>query len=125
MRYVFRTSAIILALLGSVGFAAAQGRATGANLSQSQQQAVKQGLGSEQAQTAPAGAQAQVGGKLPDSMQAAPMPSKVAADVPQAKNLLFVKLPDRIILVDPNSQLIAEIIPIGETTGSESGSTPK
>ena len=34
----------------------------------------------------------------------------VTAQVPAAKNLLFVKLPDRILLIDPDEQQVAEII---------------
>jgi hypothetical protein len=54
-------------------------------------------------------------------MAAHPMPGNVAADVPETKNLLFVKLPDRVLLIDPDSKAIAEILLAGDTTGSTSG----
>jgi hypothetical protein len=50
------------------------------------------------------------------------MPENVATDVRQTKNLLFVKLPDRILLIDPDNKQVTEIIPVTETTG---GGVPK
>jgi hypothetical protein len=50
------------------------------------------------------------------------MPSNVSAQVPDAKTFLFVKLKDRVLLIDPDSQTVAEIIPASATTGSGSGS---
>jgi hypothetical protein len=38
--------------------------------------------------------------------------------VPRTKGLFFVKLPDRIVLVDPDTQLVTEIIVEAATTGS-------
>jgi hypothetical protein len=54
-------------------------------------------------------------------MTAHPMPSNVASDVPATKNLLFVKLPDRVLLIDPDSKAIAEILLASDMTGSTSG----
>jgi hypothetical protein len=79
--------------------------------------------GSEQ--PAPASGQPQVGDKLPDSMTAQQLPSNVADQVPEAKQLLFVKLPDRIILIDPDSKLVSEIVMDSVTTGSNSNSTDR
>jgi hypothetical protein len=53
-------------------------------------------------------------------MTAHPMPNNVASDVPATRNLLFVKLPDRVLLIDPDSKAIAEILLAGDTTGSTS-----
>ena len=33
--------------------------------------------------------------------------------MPQTMNMLFVKLPDRILLIDPDQKMVAEIIPTG------------
>jgi hypothetical protein len=41
---------------------------------------------------------------------------------PEAKNLLFVKLPDRIVLIDPDTKLVAEIVVNDTTTGSNPNS---
>jgi hypothetical protein len=123
MRTQLRTGAIALVLLGG-GFAVAQ-TPSGAqqeklNLSQAKERMVTQGLASEPTQS-PSGYQGQMGSKPPDSMQARALPSSVTDQVPETKNLLFIKMPDRIVLIDPDSKLVAEIVPIG-TTGSGSDS---
>jgi hypothetical protein len=70
---------------------------------------------------APTGYQGQVGAEVPDLMTAHPMPNNVASDVPATKNLLFVKLPDRVLLIDPDSNAIAEILLASDKTGGTSG----
>ena len=85
---------------------------------------VGQGLASSPSQSAPNGAQPQVGNKVPDSMTAQSLPSNVTDQVPEAKNLLFVKLPDRILLIDPDSKQVTEIVAADETTtGSNTNSS--
>jgi hypothetical protein len=58
-------------------------------------------------------------------MTAQALPSDVTDQVPEAKQLLFVKLPDRIILIDPDTKLVHEIVLDSDstTTGSSSSST--
>ena len=128
MNQLIRAAAIGVAILGSVGFAAAQ-RAPGtvsSELTANQQQAVSQGLSTSPSQPAPAGAQPQVGSKVPDSMNAQTLPSNVTDQVPQVKNLLFVKLPDRIVLIDPDTKLVTEIVTDETTAGSNTtGSNTK
>jgi hypothetical protein len=81
---------------------------------------VSQALATAPSQPAPVGVQPQVGGKLPDSMTAQALPSDVTDQVPEAKQLLFVKLPDRIVLIDPDTQVVTEIVMDPTTTGSNS-----
>jgi len=38
--------------------------------------------------------------------------------------MVFVKLPDRILLIDPDTQIVAEIVMAPVTTGSGSDSAP-
>ena len=47
------------------------------------------------------------------------MPNSVTQQVPETKNYEFVKLPDRVVMVDPTDRSIAEIIPLpaSPTTG--------
>ena len=125
MSQLIRAGAITLAIFGSVGFAAAQ-KPPGSDLTATQQRTVSQGLASSPSQAAPAGAQPQVGDKVPDSMTAQQLPSNVTDQVPEAKQLLFVKLPDRIVLIDPDTKLVTEIVTNATTTGSNpsSSSTP-
>ena len=113
MQTLLRAGAIALALFGSAGLAVAQGTPGGGSapdqlqLTPSQKQSIRQGLMSEQTQTTP-GSQGQVGSKTPVTPHS--LPGNVTAQVPAAKNLLFVKPPDRILLIDPDEQQVAEII---------------
>jgi hypothetical protein len=120
MNQLIRTGAIAAAIFANVGFAAAQQAPSGAHsdLTANQQQAVSQGLSTSPPQQAPAGAQPAVGNKLPDSMTAQSLPNDVTDQVPQVKNLLFVKLPDRIVLIDPDTKRVTEIVADEATTGS-------
>jgi hypothetical protein len=123
MNQLIRVGTITVAIFGSVGFASAQS-APGyghQDLTTAQQRTVSQGLASSPSQTAPTGAQPQVGEKVPDSMTAQSMPSDVSNQVPEAKSLLFVKLPDRVLLIDPDSKRVSEIVMDADsdsTTGS-------
>jgi hypothetical protein len=129
MSQLIRAGAITVAIFSSVGFAAgqnapsqAQGSAR-ADLTPKQEQMVSQRLASSPSQPAPAGAQPQVGNQVPDSMAAQALPSDVTDQVPEAKNLLFVKLPDRVLLIDPDTKLVTEIVMEGVTTGSNPNSS--
>jgi hypothetical protein len=118
MRQQLRVGAAVFALLAGISLASAQG---GSRLSPQQQQSVSKGLANQPNDNAPTGYQGQVGAKIPDSVTANPMPNNVTADVPAAKNLLFVKLPDRVLLIDPDTKTIAEILLASDTTGSVPG----
>lgn len=137
MQHILRSSAITLALLSSVGFAVAQqspgsGATPSTNappstasppsagspqqilvLSPAQRRAIVQALRTEQTQSLAGGEQAQIGAKAPGSVSQHPLPSRVTYDMPQTMNMLFVKLPDRILLIDPDQKMVAEIIPTG------------
>jgi hypothetical protein len=126
MNQLIRAGVVTLGIVGSAGFAAAQ-QAPGndhSDLTPMQQRTVSQGLASSPSQPTPA-AQPHVGDRLPDSMTAQALPSDVTDQVPDAKQLLFVKLPDRIILIDPDTKLVHEIVldSYSTTTGSSSSST--
>jgi hypothetical protein len=109
MGQLLRAGAVTIAVFGSVGIAAAQRSpgTTQADLTPAQERMVSQGLASSPSQQAPSGAQPQVGNTLPEG-------------------LLFVKLPDRIVLIDPDTKLVTEIVMDATTTGSNpsSSSTP-
>jgi hypothetical protein len=90
------------------------------NLSPAMEQAVTQGLANQPAHSV-SGFNGQMGSKLPASEKVQPLPSDVQAQVPEAKLLLFIKLPDRVVLIDPDSQAVAEIV---MTPASTTGSAP-
>ncbi|MGZ3310914.1 MAG: hypothetical protein ACXU8R_20590, partial [Xanthobacteraceae bacterium] len=91
--------------------------------SQPHEQMITQGLRSEPSQSAP-GYRGDVGSKLPDSMTSKALPDDVTAQVPATKTYLFVKLPDRILLIDPDTKLVAEIVGGPATTGRPSDASP-
>jgi hypothetical protein len=129
MSKLTRAGAITVAIFSSIGVAAGQNApspTTGtarADLTPKQEQMVSQGLATSPSQLAPAGAQPQVGNKVPDSMTAQTLPNNVTDQVPEAKNLLFVKLPDRVLLIDPDSKLVTEIVTDAVTTGPNPNSS--
>ena len=82
------------------------------NLTQQQKQAVNRGLSNEPSQNAAADPQIRVGEPLPSSITPHVMPKSVTEPVPETKWYEFAKLPDRVLMVDPTDQSIAEIIPI-------------
>jgi len=86
------------------------GVANALELTADQQRAINQGLSGQQVDHSQAAAQAQVGGRLADTVPTNPMPDRVAANVPSVKNLLFVRLPDRVLLINPDDHTIAEIV---------------
>ena len=118
-----RAVTFAIVVLGSVSFAAAQNAPGGAspqeklNLSQSKEQQVTQGLSHEPAQSSP-GYHGTVGSKPPDSLAQKPLPNDLTAQVPETKSYLFIKLPDRILLIDPQTKEVAEIVGESTTTGA-------
>jgi hypothetical protein len=131
MNQLIRAGAITVAIFSTAGLAAAQNPSSGTSgsarpdLTANQERMVSQGLANSPSQPVPSGAQPQVGSKVPDSMSAQALPSNVTDQVPEAKNLLFVKLPDRVLLIDPDSKLVAEIVMDESTSGSSTtGSNP-
>lgn len=94
------------------------------NLTQQQKQEIMQGLTSEKAESSAGGPEVRVGAKLPNTMLPHQMPSNVTAQVPDTKNFEFVKLSDKILLVDPANKMIAEIVPLSSTTGAGTPSSP-
>ena len=129
MSRLLHVGTVALIIFGSIGLAAGQNapsRAPGTahpDLTSQQERMVSQGLANSPSQPAPVGVQPQVGSKLPDSMRAQALPSEVTNQVPEAKQLFFVKLPDRIVLVDPDTQMVTEIVVDSATTGSSSDSS--
>src|SRR3981189_617998 len=120
MRNQFRAGTLALALIGGVSFAAAQsthGAQEKLNRSQSKEHQVTQGLSREPAQSAP-GYQGAMGSKPPDSLAQKSLPNDVTDQVPETKTYLFIKLPDRIVLIDPETTAVAEIVGGPLTTGA-------
>jgi hypothetical protein len=45
--------------------------------------------------------------------------------VPETKDYFFVKLPDRVLVIAPDDEMIAEIIPHPATTGVGTPTSPR
>ena len=122
MSRLIRAGTIAAVIIGGVGFAAAQRAPGKPELTATQQRTVSQRLANSPAQPAPEGPQPEVGDKVPDSMTAQSLPDNVIDQVPEVKELMLVKLPDRVILIDPDSKLVSEIVLNSDstTTGSHS-----
>jgi hypothetical protein len=117
MRQHLRQCMITFAVLGCTTLmAAAQQHKL--DLTQQQKQQISQALASQPSESGTNAAQAQEGSKLPTSMTAQTMPNSVAQQVPETKSFNFVKLPDKILLIDPANQMIALIVPLSATTGA-------
>jgi hypothetical protein len=121
MRRVYRNAiAVALLGLGSMGVATA----AQLNLTAAQQQTIVQSVQSEKGQPAPAGFLPKVGASLPQSVSLRPLPSSVAAQVPEAKDLQYVKLAtNEILLIGSKDKRIAGIIAPSGTTGAASTPT--
>jgi hypothetical protein len=126
MREKLKAGAIALALLGPVGFATAQNDASPPHsgaapetlvLDPIQEHNITQGLKSQRAQPAPSGYQGQVGTQVPDSITSRSLPSDVTAQVPQTQGYFYVKMPHRVLLIDPQSKTVVEIVDDESTTG--------
>jgi hypothetical protein len=107
MSKLIHAGATTVAILSSVGFAAAQNASNHPDLTPTQQRTLSQALANSPSQSAPA-AQSQLGDRMPDSMTA--QSSNVTDQVPEARNLLFVKLPDRVLLIDPDNKVVTELV---------------
>jgi hypothetical protein len=134
--------AVAFALLAALGFAIAgegEGSTTGRpgsapvaatsmphqfTLTPAQERSIYRSVASELAQPALPDFQPELGATLPDIVMLRDLPSGLAADIPHAKDYKFAKLHDQVLLVDPYTKRVLEIInpPIaGETTGRSSG----
>jgi hypothetical protein len=120
MNAYLRNGAIVLALLGTVGFASAQ--------QQPAQQ--KPGMASEQVQLtvqqrrqvyqmvmkekpaapAPSGFPLRIGAKIPATVQLSELPSSVATQMPNLRQYKYVVAQNQIALVDPSTNEIVEIL---------------
>jgi len=104
-----------LALAGSVALAAA----AQLTLTPAQQQTIYQSVASEKGQTAPAGFQAKVGEKAPQSLSIHQLPSSATGQVSAVKEYQYAKLANNeVLLISPKDRQVEEIIMPPSTTGS-------
>ena len=125
----FRRAAILLVLLGSVGTAVAQtapGSAptaptpapgtidpkAGLQLTPQQRAMIFQSVSREKAKVKlpPGGVTASAGADLPPSIELYTLPDNVAAEIPNAKLYKYTVVNDQVVLVDPTSMKVVEVI---------------
>jgi hypothetical protein len=116
MRNVYRNAvAVALLGIGSMGVATA----AELNLTAVQKQAIVQSVQSDKGQPAPAGFLPKVGAAMPKSVSLQHLPASVAAQVPGAKDLEYVKFQtNEILLVEAKDRKVAGIITPSGTTGT-------
>ena len=115
MKYQLRLGVAALTLLAGAGIAiAADSGSTSRdhlNLTNAQQKEIWQSVSKQNArETAPAGFKAMVGEVVPTSIGLHALPSDATRQVPAVKSYDFAILQDQILLVDPTSKKIADII---------------
>jgi hypothetical protein len=89
------------------------------NLTSAQKHTIYQSVMNEKGQTAPSGFHASIDAKVPSSLTLHQLPRNVASQIPAAKNYQFAKLQNNeVLLVDPKSRDVAEMITSSSTTGS-------
>ena len=125
----FRRAAILLVLLGSVGTAVAQtapGSAptaptpapraidpkAGLQLTPQQRPMIFHSVSREKAKVKlpPGGVTASAGADLPPSIELYTLPDNVAAEIPNAKLYKYTVVNDQVVLVDPTSMKVVEVI---------------
>ena len=128
MKTYLRTGAILLAFVGSVGLAAAQqpsqpapmGTERGPMAATRQQpiqltpaqrtQVYQNVIKDRDATPAPAGIPLRIGAKLPATVELNELPDNVAAQVPSVSRYKFVVAQNQVVLVDPSTKEVVEII---------------
>jgi hypothetical protein len=117
MNGYFRNGIVALALVAGAGVASAAGMTNSAathdhlNLTTSQQKEIWQGVNAHATKaTAPASFKATVGAAAPDSIKLQPLPTKVANEVPAVKSYDYAVLQDQVLIVDPSSRKIVEVV---------------
>jgi hypothetical protein len=113
MKALVRNGTILLALLAGIGSAgAASVRSAGFDgLTDAQRQEIWQGV-SKQAtsESLPAGFEAAVGETVPGPIKMQPLPKDVSAAVPVVKSYDFAMAQGRVLIVDPSSKRIVDIL---------------
>lgn len=117
---------LAIALLGGVGLVSAQDAVTGqkGKLTEEQGRAVARTLQDKPSQTLPPGTKVEVGKKVPEILKLTPMPPEIFAVWPESRDVLYVRLPDRVVLVDPENEFGSQIILDTETTGAPGTDSP-
>ena len=113
-----RDRTIGLALLVTLGAAGTMARASPGSptwitdgLTGAQHQEILQGTSPQAVkESPPAGFKAEIGKVVPSSIKLQPMPKQVSEQVPAVKSFDFAMLQDQLLIVDPTSKKVIDII---------------
>jgi hypothetical protein len=84
----------------------------GLGLTPQQAGSISESVRSEREQPVPAGASVEIGRQVPDSMMLIELPVEVKDRIGSLRDFKFARLQsDKILLVDPTSRVIVDIIP--------------
>jgi hypothetical protein len=113
MKALVRNGTIALTLLAGIGAAgAASVRSAGFDgLTDAQRQEIWQGVSKQVTnESLPAGFEAAVGEIVPGPIKMQPLPKDVSAAVPVVKSYDFAMAQGRVLIVDPSSKRIVDIL---------------
>ena len=124
-----RNGAVVLALLASVGIASAQNapapagappaakaqdsmaKPSALQLSAAQKTSIFQSVTKDKVKSPPpANMQVSVGAQVPASIELYPLPANIVAEVPAAKSYKYTVAQSQVVIVDPTSMKVVEII---------------
>ena len=80
------------------------------SLSADQKQAIWDSVGKGKGAKAPANFQASIGANVPAQLALRPLPSTLNKQVPDAKKYRYAKVADEVVLVDPSTHKVIDII---------------
>ena len=116
MKAPFCAGVTAIALLANIGAAAAAGSTTAPGksaliLTSMQRHEIYRDVSKQKmSQAIPAEFAAMIGEKVPSSVKLRPLPASAVKQVPAAKSYDYAMLSEDVILVNPNSKKIADVI---------------
>ncbi len=94
----------------SVGRQGSAGSNDQLNLTSTQRAEIWQNLSNQAKETPPAGFTPKVGEAVPSSIRVQPLPGSVSSQVPAVKSYDFAMLQNEVLIVDPTSKKIVDVI---------------
>ena len=80
------------------------------SLSADQKQAIWNSVGKNKGAKAPANFQASIGANVPAQLALRALPSTLSKQMPDAKKYRYAKIDDQVVLVDPSTHKVIDII---------------
>ncbi|HEY8268838.1 MAG TPA: DUF1236 domain-containing protein [Xanthobacteraceae bacterium] len=122
MKAYLRAGAILVALISTLGIAAAQqspgtsrepatmGGKPELQLTTQQKSQVYKLIMSERSQPAPAGVSLRIGAKVPGTVQLNDVPESIHSEIPGVRQYKYIVVQNQVALIDPQTTEVIEII---------------